>query len=190
WRTLLRLAAVFVVLRPPGLGVAAFFWLRGTGRAGAILIGAAVAPPHPVAVEAGAEPAGIPHRITTSLQTEGLFNDAASIVLFHLALFAITEGDDLSVAGGVLNFVYSSVVAAILGLVVGWVAAWFMKHIDDSTARNALTWVIPFGTYITAEFLEASGVIAVVIAAIELSSRAPLFAEDRSSGRNFWETAE
>ncbi|GJN43758.1 cation:proton antiporter [Corynebacterium ammoniagenes] len=190
WRTILLLSVVLVVLTTAGVGVAAYFWLPGIGLAGAILIGAAIAPPDPVAVEAVAEPAGIPHRITTSLQTEGLFNDAASIVLFHLALFAITEGDDLSVAGGVLNFVYSSVVAAILGLVVGWVAAWFMKHIDDSTARNALTWVIPFGTYITAEFLEASGVIAVVIAAIELSSRAPLFAEDRSSGRNFWETAE
>ena len=102
----------------------------------------------------------------------------------------ITEGNDLSVASGVLNFVYSSAVAAVLGLVIGRAAAWFMRHIDDSTARNALTWVVPFGTYITAEHLGASGVIAVVVAAIELSSRAPLMAEDRSSGQNFWDSAE
>lgn len=190
WRTIVLLSVVLVILTTAGVGLAAWYWLPGIGLAGAILIGAAIAPPDPVAVEAVAEPAGIPHRITTSLQTEGLFNDAASIVLFHLALFAITEGNDLSVASGVMNFVYSSVVAAVLGLVIGLVAAWFMKHIDDSTARNALTWVVPFGTYITAEYLEASGVIAVVVAAIELSSRAPLMAEDRSSGQNFWETAE
>ena len=190
WRTIVLLSVILVVLTTAGVGLAAWYWLPGIGLAGAILIGAAIAPPDPVAVEAVAEPAGIPHRITTSLQTEGLFNDAASIVLFHLALFAITEGNDLSVASGVMNFVYSSVVAAVLGLVIGLVAAWFMKHIDDSTARNALTWVVPFGTYITAEYLEASGVIAVVVAAIELSSRAPLMAEDRSSGQNFWETAE
>lgn len=190
WRTILLLSVVLVVLTTAGVGIAALYWLPGIGLAGAILIGSAIAPPDPVAVEAVAEPAGIPHRITTSLQTEGLFNDAASIVLFHLALFAITEGNDLSVASGVLNFVYSSIVAAVLGLVIGRIAAWFMKHIDDSTARNALTWVVPFGTYITAEYLEASGVIAVVIAAIELSSRAPLMAEDRSSGQNFWDSAE
>jgi len=190
WRTILLLSVVLVVITTAGVGAAAYFWLPGIGLAGAILIGAAIAPPDPVAVEAVAEPAGIPHRITTSLQTEGLFNDAASIVLFHLALFAVTEGNDLSVASGVLNFVYSSVVAAVLGLVIGRAAAWFMKHIDDSTARNALTWVVPFGTYITAEYLEASGVIAVVIAAIELSSRAPLIAQDRSSGQNFWDSAE
>lgn len=190
WRTILLLSVVLVVITTAGVGAAAYFWLPGIGLAGAILIGAAIAPPDPVAVEAVAEPAGIPHRITTSLQTEGLFNDAASIVLFHLALFAVTEGNDLSVASGVLNFVYSSVVAAVLGLVIGRAAAWFMKHIDDSTARNALTWVVPFGTYITAEYLGASGVIAVVIAAIELSSRAPLIAQDRSSGQNFWDSAE
>ncbi|WP_301187576.1 cation:proton antiporter, partial [Corynebacterium stationis] len=189
WRTILLLSVVLVVITTAGVGAAAYFWLPGIGLAGAILIGAAIAPPDPVAVEAVAEPAGIPHRITTSLQTEGLFNDAASIVLFHLALFAVTEGNDLSVASGVLNFVYSSVVAAVLGLVIGRAAAWFMKHIDDSTARNALTWVVPFGTYITAEYLGASGVIAVVIAAIELSSRAPLIAQDRSSGQNFWDSA-
>lgn len=190
WRTIVLLSVILVVLTTAGVGLAAWYWLPGIGLAGAILIGAAIAPPDPVAVEAVAEPAGIPHRITTSLQTEGLFNDAASIVLFHLALFAITEGNDLSVASGVMNFVYSSVVAAVLGLGIGLVAAWFMKHIDNSTARNALTWVVPFGTYITAEYLEASGVIAVVVAAIELSSRAPLMAEDRSSGQSFWETAE
>ena len=190
WRLILLLSVVLVVITTAGVGAAAYFWLPGIGLAGAILLGAAIAPPDPVAVEAVAEPAGIPHRITTSLQIEGLFNDAASIVLFHLALFAITEGDDLSVSSGVINFVYSSVVAGILGLVIGHVSAWFMKHIDDSTARNALTWVVPFGTYITAEYLEASGVIAVVIAAIELSSRAPLIAQDRASGQNFWDSAE
>ena len=78
---------VLVVLTTAGVGIAALYWLPGIGLAGAILIGAAIAPPDPVAVEAVAEPAGIPHRITTSLQTEGLFNDAASIVLFHMALF-------------------------------------------------------------------------------------------------------
>ena len=190
WRLILLLSVVLVVITTAGVGAAAYFWLPGIGLAGAILLGAAIAPPDPVAVEAVAEPAGIPHRITTSLQIEGLFNDAASIVLFHLALFAITEGDDLSVSSGVINFVYSSVVAGVLGLVIGYVSAWFMKHIDDSTARNALTWVVPFGTYITAEYLEASGVIAVVIAAIELSSRAPLIAQDRASGQNFWDSAE
>ncbi len=76
-----------------------------------ILIGAAIAPPDPVAVEAVAEPAGIPRRIISTLQTEGLFNDAASIVAFHLALVAVTDGSNMSWADAVTSFLYSAVVA-------------------------------------------------------------------------------
>ena len=55
---------------------------------------------------------------------------------------------------------------------------------------NALTWVTPFAVYLISEELGASGVIAVVIAAVELNSRADIQAEDRLSGQSFWETIE
>ena len=46
WRTILLLSVVLVVLTTAGVGVAAYFWLPGIGLAGAILIGAAIAPLH------------------------------------------------------------------------------------------------------------------------------------------------
>ncbi|MDN6237031.1 MAG: cation:proton antiporter, partial [Corynebacterium flavescens] len=88
WVTILSLSVLLVVATTFAVGLTAFAFLPGLGFAGAILIGAAIAPPDPVAVEAVAEPAGIPRRIISALQTEGLFNDAASIVAFHLALMA------------------------------------------------------------------------------------------------------
>ena len=162
----------------------------GMGFLAAMALGAAVAPPDPVSVEAVAEPAGIPRRIITTLQTEGLFNDAASIVAFNLALTAVTQGDELSFGGGVLNFFYSAFVAGGLGWIVGRLVALFITHVHDVTARNALTWVTPFAVYLISEELGASGVIAVVIAAVELNSRADIQAEDRLSGQSFWETVE
>ncbi len=60
----------------------------------------------------------------------------------------------------------------------------------SATARNAFTWVIPFITYLVAEEIHASGVIAVVIAAIEYNSRVAIGAEDRLSGTVFWEIVE
>ena len=119
-----------------------------------------------------------------------MFNDAASIVAFNLALTAVTQGDELSFGGGVLNFFYSAFVACGLGWVVGRLVALFITHVHDVTARNALTWVTPFAVYLIAEELGASGVIAVVIAAVELNSRADIQAEDRLSGQSFWETIE
>ena len=144
---------LLVVATTLAVGATAYAFLPGISLAAAILIGAAIAPPDPVAVDAVAEPAGIPRRIITTLQTEGLFNDAASIVAFNLALTAVTQGDDLSFGGGVLNFFYSAFVAGGLGWVVGRLAALFITHVHDVTARNALTWVTPFAVYLISEEL-------------------------------------
>ena len=190
WVTILSLSVLLVVATTLAVGFTAYAFLPGISLAAAILIGAAIAPPDPVAVDAVAEPAGIPRRIITTLQTEGLFNDAASIVAFNLALTAVTQGDDLSFGGGVFNFFYSAFVAGGLGWVVGRLVALFITHVHDVTARNALTWVTPFAVYLISEELGASGVIAVVIAAVELNSRADIQAEDRLSGQSFWETIE
>ncbi|WKE51119.1 sodium:proton antiporter [Corynebacterium tuberculostearicum] len=190
WVTILSLSVLLVVATTLAVGFTAYAFLPGISLAAAILIGAAIAPPDPVAVDAVAEPAGIPRRIITTLQTEGLFNDAASIVAFNLALTAVTQGDELSFGGGVLNFFYSAFVACGLGWVVGRLVALFITHVHDVTARNALTWVTPFAVYLISEELGASGVIAVVIAAVELNSRADIQAEDRLSGQAFWETIE
>ena len=190
WVTILSLSVLLVVATTFAVGLTAFAFLPGLGFAGAILIGAAIAPPDPVAVEAVAEPAGIPRRIISALQTEGLFNDAASIVAFHLALTAVINEGELTWSGAILNFIYSATVACLLGWVAGRLAAIFITRVHEVVARNALTWVVPFAVYIFAEEVHASGVIAVVIAAVELNSRADIQAEDRLSGQSFWETIE
>ena len=53
-----------------------WWWVPGMTVAVALAVGAAVSPPDPVAVEAVAEPVGIPRRLIGTLQTEGSFNDA------------------------------------------------------------------------------------------------------------------
>ena len=166
WVTILSLSVLLVVATTLAVGATAYAFLPGISLAAAILIGAAIAPPDPVA------------------------DDASSIVAFNLALTAVTQGDDLSFGGGVLNFFYSAFVAGGLGWIVGRLVALFITHVHDVTARNALTWVTPFAVYLIAEELGASGVIAVVIAAVELNSRADIQAEDRLSGQSFWETIE
>lgn len=80
--------------------------------------------------------------------------------------------------------------AVILGLVVGRLAALVVNTVRDSVTRTAFTWVLPFAIYIGAEEIHASGAIAIVIAAVEMSSRASFTAEDRLSGHSFWETVE
>lgn len=190
WRVIWQMSIILVFLTIAVLTGSAMLLIPGIGVAAAMVLASALAPPDPVAVDAVAGPAGIPKRITSTLQTEGLFNDAASIVTFHLALAAMMAGSNVNFAQGALSFAYSVIAAVIVGLVVGRLSAWFNDHVDNSAARNALTWVIPFAVYILAEEIHASGVIAIVIAAVELNSRATVTSEDRLSGHSFWETVE
>ncbi|GAB3076704.1 cation:proton antiporter [Corynebacterium aquatimens] len=186
----LTMSVVLVFLTIAALTATSMWLMPGVGIAGAMVLASAIAPPDPVAVDAVAGPAGIPKRITGTLQTEGLFNDAASIVAFNVALTALVAGSEVDFSEGFVKFLYSAVAAVIIGLVVGRLAAKFVNTVPDSVIRTAFTWVIPFAVFIAAEEIHASGVIAIVIAAVEMSSRATLTAEDRLSGHSFWETVE
>lgn len=188
--TIIALSVLLVFFTTVAAAGAAMLVMPGLGLAAAVLLGSALAPPDPVAVDAVAEPAGVPRRLISTLQTEGLFNDAASIVAFHVALGAIQAGENLSIKAGVLDFLYSSSVAVIIGLGVGWVSAKLTDWMESPVARNAFSWVIPFAVFLLAEELHASGVIAIVIAAVEMHSRVKVGAEDRLTGHAFWETVE
>ncbi|MBC3178189.1 cation:proton antiporter [Corynebacterium lujinxingii] len=184
------MSVILVFLTIAALTATAMWMLPGLSLATAMVLAAAIAPPDPVAVDAVAGPAGIPKRITGTLQTEGLFNDAASIVTFNVAMAAAVAHGEVDFGKGALQFLYAAVVAVLVGLVVGRLAAVFANTVPDSVIRTAFTWVLPFAIYAGCEAIEASGVIAIVIAAVEMSSRSAMTAEDRLTGHSFWETVE
>lgn len=111
--------------------------LVGLMLATVIVLAAALAPPDPVAVDAVAEPVGIPRRITSALASEGLFNDAASIVTFHLGLAALLADEDVSFSEGALDFVWAVIASVVIGLVAGRATAWFTDHVE-LTSRASL----------------------------------------------------
>ncbi|KXB49317.1 sodium:proton antiporter [Corynebacterium sp. MC-04] len=191
WRTLLSLSVLLVVVTILAVAGTSMVLIPGLSVAGAIALGAAVAPSDPVAVEAVAEPAGIPRRVIGTLQTEGLFNDAVALVAFQLALNSLYNDDSIHVGPALLRFVYTTLASIALGWLIGHVAGRALEYTAGSNTVNALSWVVPFAVYIAAEEIHASGVIAVVVAAVEMTSRvSATAAEDRLTGSAFWETAE
>lgn len=110
---------------------------------------------------AAAGPVGIPKRITSTLQTEGLFNDAASIVTFNVAMAAVAHGE-VDFTKGFVQFLYAAIAAVVIGLIVGRLAAMSANSVPDSVIRTEFTWVLPFAIYAGCEAIEASGVIAIV----------------------------
>ena len=190
WRSIIMLSVLLVIATAVAVGLTVSWLVPTLSVAGAMMIGAAISPPDPVAVDAVAEPAGVPRRLMNTLQTEGMFNDAASILVFNLALGVLTQGETVKWWEAIWEFGYSSGAAVLIGWFIGRGAAFLSSWMTSATARNAFTWVIPFITYLVAEEIHASGVIAVVIAAIEYNSRVAIGAEDRLSGTVFWEIVE
>ena len=91
----------------------------GIGVSAAIALGAMVAPPDPVAVEAVAGSVRMPRRLLAVLQSEGLFNDATALVVFQTAVLATVQGGTVSAPTLVLRFVLGVVGAVGIG-VWGW----------------------------------------------------------------------
>ncbi|SFM81020.1 sodium/proton antiporter, CPA1 family [Pseudonocardia ammonioxydans] len=191
WRTIALLAVALVLVTVTAVAGVAWALIPGIALTAAVALGAMVAPPDPVAVEAVAGQVPIPRRMISVLQSEGLFNDATALVIFQMAVLATVSGAELSPLGLALRFVAGAVGAVAIGLVVAWLARTVLGRLTDTTGRSALTLVLPFATYLAAEEVHASGVIAVVVLALQLRATADADeAAERITQSSLWNVVE
>lgn len=83
----------------------------------------------------------------------------------------------------------SAVVAVVAGLVLGWGANRLMDLLGDPTLQIGMTLLVPYASYVLAEKLHGSGVLAVLTTALFLAEYAT-DADDvmtRLAGHTFWD---
>ena len=177
WISIVVLAVALTAATIVAVTATAAALVPGITVTAAVAVAAAVAPPDPVAVEAVAGPVRLPRRLLTVLQSEGLFNDAVTLVVFQAALTALAAGDGLG-WGVALRFVYGLVAAAAIGYGLAFLAGRLRTLTDDTAARAAVTLVLPFAVYLAADAAAASGVVAVVVAGLSAVSHQD--ADDRA----------
>ncbi|MES4888500.1 Na+/H+ antiporter [Streptomyces sp. NPDC096012] len=183
---LLAVALVFVTMVCVALVANAI--VPGLPMAAAIALGALIAPPDPVAATSVAGQLGLPRRLVSILEGEGLFNDVTAIVLYHVAIAAAVSGTFSPWRAG-LDLVLSAVVAVAVGLALGWGANRVMDLLGDPTLQIGLTLLVPYASYVLAEKLHGSGVLAVLTTALFLAEYAT-GADDvmtRLAGHTFWD---
>lgn len=190
WRSILLLAVALVVLTVVAVTGAAWLLIPSIGIPAAIALGAMVSPPDPVAVESVAGRVHMPRRLITVLQSEGLFNDAAAIVIFQSAIAAAVTKTEFS-GEVIIKFLIGSAIAVALGFALAFLVKIISHFIESSGARSGLTLVAPFAVYLLAETVHASGVIAVIVLALELRRNArPADVSERLTSKSFWEVVE
>ncbi|MER6308414.1 Na+/H+ antiporter [Streptomyces sp. NPDC001657] len=190
-RPIFLLAVALVFATTAAVAAVAQAVVPGMPVAAAVVLGALVAPPDPVAATAVAGKLGLPRRMVSILEGEGLFNDVTAIVLYHVALAAVVSGS-FSVPGALGSLVLSAVVAIVVGLAIGWVTNKLMGLLGDPTLQIGLTLLVPFVAYVLAEEFRGSGVLAVLTCALFLAEYAvdPDDVMGRLAGYTFWEVVD
>jgi monovalent cation/hydrogen antiporter len=148
---------------------AGFDWRLG------FVLGAVVAPTDAIAATSIARRVGLPRRIVDILEGESLINDASGLLALQFATAIVVHKQVPTVSTGILTLLWLVVGGIGVGLLVGFVAYYIERRIDDGPIEITLSILIPYAAYLAAERVHASGVLAVVTCGLFLSRRSASF---------------
>ncbi|MEU8387840.1 Na+/H+ antiporter [Micromonospora sp. NPDC048843] len=179
------LAVVLVVLTMVTVSFAAQAF--GVNPAAAWVLGAVLAPTDAAAVTGLAK--RLPRKLLTTLHAESLINDGTALVVFAVAVGLLSHSDKPGVLGIGEEFVGASVGGVVAGLLVGAAVVLIRKRLDDPLREGALSVLTPFGAFLLADSVHASGVLAVVVAGLVLAYAGPrvIRARSRVLAYAFWD---
>jgi monovalent cation/hydrogen antiporter len=185
-RSISLLAIGLVIATTLLIGIAGH--LLGLSWAAAFLLGAIVSPTDTVAAAALSERLRLPRRIVTVVEGESMVNDATGLIVYRFAIAAALSGA-FSLAPAVGQFLLSSVLGILLGLVVGVLGVWLFRRIQSPATGITLSFLLPYAAYLPASSMQASGVLAVVTAGIFIGQREAtlLSPESRLQANGVWE---
>jgi len=135
----------------------------------ALVFGALIAATDPISVLAIFKRLGAPQRLATIVEGESLFNDGVAIVLFTVVLEIATTTNPINsntIANAAVEFFKVAAGGGLVGLLCGLLAMVVMRRLDDHLIEITITTVVAFGSFLVAEELHFSGVIAVVVAGL------------------------
>jgi CPA1 family monovalent cation:H+ antiporter len=191
FKTIGALSVLLVVGSAFGTGLLIWWLLPDIGFATALALGAVISPPDAVAATSIGKRLGLPPRLVTILEGEGLVNDATALVLLRTAIVAITATVSFGSALG--DFARAVSLGVVIGALVGVVSVWARSRIQGQPVlTTAISFVVPFLAFIPAEEVHASGVIAVVTAGLITGHQSArrFAAHDRISERTNWRTIQ
>ena len=162
WRAIFSLALGLVVATTCIVGLIFKWMFPAYSWALAFTFGAIIAPPDAIAATTILRRFNISSRLITLLEGESLVNDAAALILYKLALTALFSGTFSLVEGGI-EFVQIVCGGIIVGFILGILFQFFSKCYLEPTLGVVFSFIIPYITYIVANALEVSGVLAVVV---------------------------
>ncbi len=140
-----------------------------------LVLGAVVAPTDALAATSIAQRIGLPKRITDILEGESLVNDATGLLALEFGISILLKNETPTATDAVLRLTYLIIAGIAVGLVTAWIVNWIEQRIDDGPIEIAISILVPYAAYFTADALHASGVLAVVACGLYLTRRSSEF---------------
>ena len=155
----------------------------------ALVFGALISATDPIAVVAIFRNLRAPQRLSVLLDGESLLNDGTGIVFFTLSL-GIVAGTHVTAGGLAWDFVVIVGGGLLVGCAAGFLVSKLIQRVDDPMIEITLTTIAAYGSFVAAEQLHYSGVIATVAAGMlcgNYGARVGMSASTRVATETFWE---
>ena len=155
----------------------------------ALVFGALISATDPIAVIAIFKRLGVPRRLGILLDGESLLNDGTGIVFFTLSL-SLLAGSQVHAGSLALEFLLVVGMGVLIGSGVGLTVSTLIRQVDDPMIEITLTTIAAYGSFVAAEQLHYSGVIATVTAGIvcgNYGARTGMSPSTRISAETFWD---
>ena len=171
--TILELALGLVLFTVVGAGYLLHWMIPTMPLAVAFALAAIVAPTDPVAVSSITARVPMPPRLMHIIEGESLLNDASGLVCFRFAVAAAVTGR-FSPAQAGMTFLW----VALAGIAAGVAITFAITRVHGILQRRfgeedgvpvLINLLTPFGAYLVAERLDASGILAAVAAGVTMS---------------------
>ncbi|MCV2486898.1 Na+/H+ antiporter [Flavobacterium sp. SH_e] len=187
--TISTLAIPLVFLTTFWIAVVSHYMIPGMTWPLAFVLGAILSATDAVAAVNITKGLGLPEKTLTILEGESLINDASALVAYRFAV-ATAMGSAFIIWKAALNF------ALLLGggFLVGFVMSKILAFILGKVRKNinvtvSFMLLMPFVTYLVAEHLHVSGVIAVVILGLAMARLSnKIFPENlKNNSKSLWD---
>ncbi|MBO0825440.1 MAG: Na+/H+ antiporter, partial [Actinobacteria bacterium] len=172
WQPITSLSVVLVLLTAAAVGWFIFLVVPKITLAAGLVLGAAVAPPDPVAALSIGRRAGLPSRLLTLIGAEGMLNDATALTTLQVAVAATVAGE-FSLGLAVGQFLLAAVGGLLIGAAFGYLLRLARPLLRDPLRANAVSLATPFAAYFAGQTAHVSGVLCVVIAGIMAAHASP-----------------
>ncbi|MGA2329628.1 MAG: Na+/H+ antiporter [Bryobacteraceae bacterium] len=188
--------AVAGVCLSAGVVAGVLRWAGGLSWSSALLFGAMISATDPVSVLALLKHYGLPKRLATIVEGESLFNDGTAVVVFRilagLAVGSASHGLGSLALESLREFGLVVIGGVAVGAIVGLLGSKLTSYFDDHLLEITLTTIAAYGSFLLAEGLGVSPVIAVLVAGLIIGNygrRTGMSATTQVAVNAFWEYA-